>query len=110
MAAAAWILPGFMASTSLILFVSMDVHGKIQCAPPAIMQSTWKYKVYSVYVVSITFLIPLLILGVCYGTMISVIWRRGKTMAPPMKSDKNANSGGGEFRKVSKYSEIRTYT
>lgn len=98
MAAAAWILPGFMASTSLILFVSIDVHGTTQCVPPALMEpGSWKYKIYSVYVVSITFLIPLLILSVCYGTMISVIWRRGKTMAPPMKSDKNATSGGVKY-------------
>ncbi|XP_071822922.1 cardioacceleratory peptide receptor-like [Apostichopus japonicus] len=102
MAAGAWILPGMLATPSLAIFVTAELHGQPQCAPIALLEDKLKYQLYSLYIVSITFLVPLMILCVCYGTMISVIWRRGKAMAPPVKSDKNANSGGVKYTGLQK--------
>ncbi|XP_033628805.1 neuropeptide S receptor-like isoform X1 [Asterias rubens] len=81
MAVTAWIAPLFASIPSAIVFeAAVDSWGKTHCIPPPLVPGSWQYKVYTLYVVSGFFYIPLIIISTCYIFMVISIWRRSKYM------------------------------
>ncbi|XP_038049184.1 cardioacceleratory peptide receptor-like isoform X2 [Patiria miniata] len=81
MAGTAWIAPFFASIPSAIVFeAKMDGWGTTHCYPPPLQPGSWQYKVYTLYVVSGFFYIPLIVISTCYIFMVVSIWRRSKYM------------------------------
>ncbi|XP_022111859.1 cardioacceleratory peptide receptor-like isoform X2 [Acanthaster planci] len=81
MAATAWIAPFFVSIPSAIVFEAKnDTRGQTHCFPTVLQPESWQYKVYSLYVVSAFFYIPLIAISTCYIFMVVSIWRRSKYM------------------------------
>ncbi|XP_041476646.1 neuropeptide S receptor-like [Lytechinus variegatus] len=100
LAAGGWLLPSVLCITSAVVFQvdlldSPDRKSKVMSCWPAPLygDQAWKLKVYSMYVISSFFYIPLILITFCYVTIIVTIWKRAKKMGGPqvIKKSKNSN-------------------
>ncbi|XP_053385972.1 cardioacceleratory peptide receptor-like isoform X2 [Mercenaria mercenaria] len=73
----AWIASGVLSVPSFLLFDTYDhTSGKQYCIMN--LHETWHWQLYTTLVALTAFIIPALIIIVCYGIIIFVIWDKGR--------------------------------
>ncbi|XP_071487182.1 neuropeptide S receptor-like [Diadema antillarum] len=100
LAAGGWVLPGLLCITSAVVFQVDPLQSPngettvMSCWPALIYKDNarWKFKLYTMYVISSFFYIPLILVTFCYVTIIVTIWRRSKKMGGPQKVKRTKSS------------------
>ncbi|KAL4217466.1 vasopressin receptor [Mactra antiquata] len=73
---AAWILSGVLAIPSFVLFDTVQLNNETHCIMT--LQEPWHWRLYVTLAALTAFVIPAIIIIVCYSIIIFVIWDKGR--------------------------------
>ncbi|KAF2364311.1 G protein-coupled receptor rhodopsin-like [Trinorchestia longiramus] len=90
--AAAWLLSAVFAAPSLWLFREAEVQGMKQCWIS--FPEPWHWQLYMVLVALTLFVIPCLLISLCYIVIVHTIWSKSQLMLP-----RNPGNSGDEKKK-----------
>ncbi|XP_070494536.1 cardioacceleratory peptide receptor-like isoform X1 [Chironomus tepperi] len=86
----AWIMSALFSTPQFFLYEETLIQGRTQCWIE--LGESWRWQLYMTLVSIVLFIIPALIISLCYAIIVKTIWEKGTYMGTKDRTKKNGKS------------------
>ncbi|RZF44133.1 hypothetical protein LSTR_LSTR012955 [Laodelphax striatellus] len=78
---ASWLISFLFSSPIMVLYEEREIQGRLQCWIE--LAEPWQWRLYMSLVTVTVFLVPAIVIAVCYALIVHTIWTKSRQLMPP---------------------------
>ncbi|XP_039294460.1 cardioacceleratory peptide receptor [Nilaparvata lugens] len=78
---ASWLISFLFSSPIMVLYEEREIQGRLQCWIE--LGEPWQWRLYMSLVTVTVFLVPAIVIAVCYAVIVHTIWTKSRHLMPP---------------------------